>query len=92
MSDKTPQSSGEQGERAAGRPFDIQWLLKPDFSSMTQEHRLVRVAMLAYLKLSPICDLDNMTEAQVSDALQCEICNTIGDDAYCVWLESRGLE
>lgn len=63
-------------------------LLKPKFEHMSQQDRLLRACMLAYMKLHPMCRLEEMTEAQVSDTLHCEICNTIGDDAFCAWLDT----
>ena len=60
-------------------------LINPKFRAMTQQDRLLRVAMMAYAKHhleSPHIGWDKL-----ADSLQAEICNTIGDDAFIRWGE-----
>lgn len=61
------------------------FLKYPDFNknNLNQFERLLRVALMAYLKHH--CNNDDIGWTELSDALQCEICNTIGDDAFCEW-------
>lgn len=68
--------------------FDDRWLLNPDFEKMSQTQRLLRLVMLAYMKLHPMCRLDEMSEGQISEDLMHEICNTIGDKRFNAWLET----
>jgi hypothetical protein len=64
-----------------------------NFSDMTQEDRLLRVALMAYLKHSALEGRDDIGWEELTDALQNEICNTIGDPAFCAWLDRmRGPE
>lgn len=60
-------------------------LLHPRFSAMSDQDRLLRVAMMAYAKFH--MDSQHLLDSDVTDALYCEICNTIGDDAFIAWGE-----
>lgn len=64
-----------------------------NFADMTQEDRLLRVALMAYLKHSSLEGADDIGWEELTDALQNEICNAIGDPAFCEWLDRmRGPE
>lgn len=69
---------------------DLKSLLKPDFSQMSQQDRLLRCVMLAYIKhVDP--DSPEASEIgydQLCDTLCDEICNTIGSDKFTDWNES----
>lgn len=68
-------------------------LKEPNFAGMSQEDRLLRVALMAYLKHSGLEGADDIGWEELHDALHCEICNTVGDHAFCDWSESmRGPE
>ena len=61
----------------------IEALKKPPFSEMTTEDRLLRVLLMAYAKHH--LDSPDIGWVELSDAMLCEICNTIGDDAFVEW-------
>jgi hypothetical protein len=52
---------------------------------MTQQDRLLRVAMMAYAKHH--LESPHIGWEELGDALMCEITNTIGDDAFIAWGE-----
>lgn len=65
-------------------------LLHPPFADMTQFERLLRCVLMTYAKHhlhSPHIGWD-----ELGDALMCEICNTIGDDAFVAWGERMSAE
>lgn len=64
-----------------------EFLKHPDFNKnpMNQFERLFRCVLMAYLKHH--CGNDDIGWSELSDALQNEICNTIGDTAFCEWLD-----
>lgn len=66
---------------------DLKSLLNPNFRHMTQEDRLLRAVMLAFIK-----HIDPNAPAameigwnELGEILQNEICNTIGDDEFVKW-------
>lgn len=65
-------------------------LLHPHFASMTQEQRLLRVALMAYAK--HLLDSPHIGWEELGDALMCEICNIVGDDAFVEWGERMNAE
>lgn len=58
-------------------------LLHPPFSEMSQQDRLLRVALMAYAKHT--LDSQHIGWEELGDALYNEICNTVGDDEFCKW-------
>lgn len=60
-------------------------LLKPPFARMSQEERLLRAVMMAYAKHH--LGSEHIGWDALGDVLMCEICNTIGDDAFVAWSE-----
>lgn len=65
-------------------------LLHPPFARMSQEERLLRAVMMAYAKHH--LGSDHIGWNELSDVLHCEICNTIGDDAFVAWGEKMKAE
>jgi imidazoleglycerol phosphate synthase glutamine amidotransferase subunit HisH len=63
-----------------------QELLHPNFKSMTTQNRLLRVLKMAYAKHH--LETPHIGWDELSDAMMCEICNTIGDDEFVQWSES----
>lgn len=62
-------------------------LREHNFENMTQEDRLLRVALMAYLRDSYLEGAGDIGSSEFADALHDEICNTVGDEAYCSWME-----
>ena len=62
-------------------------LKHPRFAMMSQQDRLLRVVVMAYLKHSGLPLSDEIGWDELTNALHDEICNTIGDKAYCAWSE-----
>jgi hypothetical protein len=73
---------------------DLESLTNPSYAQMTDQERLLRVVMLAYIKQidpdSPAAREIGWTE--LTDALQNEICNAIGDRNFIQWLKSINEE
>lgn len=65
-------------------------LLHPPFANMTQFDRLLRCVLMAYAKHQ--LDSSHIGWEELGDALMCEICNTIGDDAFVAWGERMRAE
>lgn len=69
---------------------DLQSLLQPNFDGLTQEERLLRAVMLAYVKHA---DPDSQSANEIGwnrlgDILCDEICNTLGDAEFVKWKET----
>lgn len=68
-------------------------LKEQNFAEMTIEDRLLRVALMAYVKHSTFEEADEIGWEELTDALLSAICNTVGEAAFCDWCERmRGPE
>lgn len=64
---------------------DTKSLLEFPSGDDTQEDRLLRVCMLAYLKHTTYLDADEIGWDFLTDILYYEIVNSIGDDEFVRW-------
>ena len=72
----------------------IEALTKPDYHKLNvhagRNDRLLHAVMCAYAKHH--LDCDDIGWKELSEILHSVICNEIGDDAYCRWMDTMRKE
>lgn len=67
----------------------VEYLTNPNYHELNKHagrnDRLLHAVLCAYAKHS--LDCDDIGWNQLGDMLQSVICNEIGDDAFCRWLD-----
>ena len=63
-------------------------LRNPPYSSMSNEDRLLHACLVALDSI--VYGSDMFSEREVMDSIRDAVCETVGDETFCMWLRDRG--